>query len=135
METLKAGCFLVNIQTKSVALVYREKQKDYSFPKGHLEEGESLKQCAIRETAEETRRVADIVNDYEPYIERYTTPRGEQCACYMYIAIDKGESDNTCEDTHPTYWIPFDDVEDKLSYQNLKNIWNSVKDKIAALLK
>lgn len=135
METLKAGCFLVNIQTKSVALVYREKQKDYSFPKGHLEEGESLKQCAIRETAEETRRVADIVNDYEPYIERYTTPRGEQCACYMYIAIDKGESDNTCEDTHPTYWIPFDDVEDKLSYQNLKNTWNSVKDKIAALLK
>lgn len=135
METLKAGCFLVNVETKSVALVYRAKQNDYSFPKGHKEDYETLEQCAIRETAEETRRVAEIVNEFEPYIERYTTPRGENCACYMYIAVDKGESDNTCEDTHDTYWIPFDKVEEKLSYPSLKNTWNAVKDKILTLLK
>ena len=134
MEALKAGCFLVNIETKSVALVYRTKQNDYSFPKGHKECNETLKQCAIRETAEETRRVAEIVNEYEPYIERYTTPRGENCTCYMYIAVDKGVSDNNSEDTHDTYWIHFDEVEEKLSYSNLKNTWNAVKDKIFALI-
>lgn len=85
METLKAGCFLVNVETKNVALVYRAKQNDYSFPKGHKENDETLEQCAIRETAEETRRVAEIVNEFEPYIERYTTPRGENCVCYMYV--------------------------------------------------
>lgn len=94
-----------------------------------------MEECAIRETAEETRRVAEIVNEFEPYIERYTTPRGENCVCYMYIAVDKGESDNTCEDTHDTYWIPFNEVEEKLSYPNLKNTWNAVKDKILTLLK
>lgn len=135
METLKAGCFLVNIETKSVALVYRTKQNDYSFPKGHKEEDETLEQCAIRETAEETRRNAEIVKEFEPYIERYTTSRGENCVCYMYIAIDKGVSDNTCEDTHDTYWIPFDEIEEKLSYQNLKDTWNAVKNKIRTLLK
>lgn len=135
METIKAGCFLVNIENKTVALVYREKQKDYSFPKGHMEEGEAFEQCALRETAEETRRVGKIVKEFEPYIERYTTPSGENCACYMYIAIDAGKSDNTCEDTHATYWIPFDNVEEKLSYPNLKNTWKAVKDKIKTLLK
>ena len=51
----------------------------------------------------------------------------------MYIAIDKGISDNKCEDTHDTYWIPFDEVEEKLSYPNLKNTWNAVKGKILTL--
>ena len=51
METLKAGCFLINRETKEIALIYRKKQNDYSFPKGHVEDGESLKEAAIRETA------------------------------------------------------------------------------------
>lgn len=135
METLKAGCFLVNVETKSVALVYRAKQNDYSFPKGHKEDDETLEQCATRETAEETRRVAEIVKEFEPYIERYTTSHGESCVCYMYIAVDKGVSDNACEDTHDTYWISFDQVEEKLSYPNLKNTWDAVKDNISILLK
>ena len=70
MEILKAGCFLINIETKEISLIYRKKQNDYSFPKGHVEKGESLKEAAIRETAEETKRIAEIINDYEPYIER-----------------------------------------------------------------
>lgn len=44
----------------------------------------------------------------------YTTPKGENCVCYMYIAVDTGESDNTSEDTHTTYWISFDKVEETL---------------------
>lgn len=135
METFKAGCFLVDTTNKKVALVYRAKQKDYSFPKGHLEKGETFEQCAIRETEEETKRLAKIVKEYEPYIEKYTTPSGEQCVCYMYIAIDNGKSNNNCKDTHKTYWIPFDNVEQKLSYPSLKNTWNCVKDRVFELLK
>lgn len=132
-ETLKAGCFLVDLKTKKIALVYREKQKDFSFPKGHLDEGESIKECALRETAEETKREAEIVEQIEPYVEKYITPRGEKCACYMYVALDKGKSDNSCEDTHKTIWVPFDQVEETLSYPSLKSTWNNIKDKISAL--
>lgn len=134
METLKAGCFLINIETKEISLIYRKKQNDYSFPKGHVEKGESLKEAAIRETAEETKRIAEIINDYEPYIERYTTPKGENCVCYMFFAIDKGKSDNNSEDTHDLIWTPFDKVEKTLSYDSLKNTWNSAKNIIKEIL-
>ena len=52
MITEKAGCFLIKKETKEIALIYRKKQNDYSFPKGHVEKGETLKEAAIWETAE-----------------------------------------------------------------------------------
>ena len=58
--SIESRIFLVNIETKSVALVYGAKRNGYSFPKGHKEDDGTLKQCAIRETAEETRRVGEI---------------------------------------------------------------------------
>ena len=128
MATQKAGCYLVNKEKRSIAIIYRDKQKDYSFPKGHLEDGEDLKTCAIRETAEETKWDCKIVEDISPTIEKYTTPKGEECECYMYTAIDLGKSDNDSLDTHYTYWVDIDKVESTLSYDGLKREWNKVKD-------
>lgn len=133
METIKAGCYLVDVKNKKVALVYREKRNDWSFPKGHKEEGETIEECAVRETAEETKRVAQIVPEIEPVVERYQTPAGEKCACYMFVAIDKGHSDNDSWDTHDTYFIDVDKVEEKLTYEDLKQSWKSVLPKIKKL--
>ena len=66
----KAGCILINVKDKTVALVYREKQDDYSFPKGHMEEGETEQETAIREVKEETNIDAIILSD-KKYISEY----------------------------------------------------------------
>ena len=126
----KAGCILLDVKNKKVALVYREKYNDYSFPKGHLEKGETLIECAIRETAEETKRDCQILEDDPIFIEEYTTPRGENCIMYYYISEDIGASDNTSEDTHDTIWVSLVEVRDKLTYDSLKKVWDSVKDKV-----
>jgi len=126
----KAGCVLVDTKNRKIALVYREKQNDYSFPKGHVEENESLEECALRETAEETKREGVVLENEPIYIEQYVTPSGEDVEMYYYLAKDVGVSSNSSTDTHPTFWIPFDEVYDKLSYPSLKTVWNSVKDKV-----
>ena len=129
----KAGCILINTKEKTVALVYREKKngtKDYSFPKGHLEANETLIECAVRETAEETKRDCEILEKDPIYIEEYVTPDGEDVILYYYLSKDIGKSDNPSEDTHKTFFIPYDEVYDKLSYPSLKKVWNLVKDKV-----
>ena len=133
-ETLKAGCYFVEKNTKKVALVYREKKNDYSFPKGHLEDGETLKECAVREVNEEIKREVIIVDD-EALIERYITPKGERCCCHMFIAVDNGKSNNKSTDTHEVVWVDFDDVYDKLTYKSLQSSWMRIKDKIKEILK
>ena len=128
-ETLKAGCIVLNKELGAVGLIYRANRDYYSFPKGHLEADENLYECAIRETAEETKRDVKIINDV-PYIERYTTPKGENCVCHMYLAEDVGKSDNASLDTHDLIWVNVDDVEEKLSYDSLKLMWNVFKNDI-----
>jgi len=135
MDTLKAGCYLIDIKNKNVALIYRIKQNDYTFPKGHLEPNETLEDCALRETAEETKRDGEIIKSIPPIIERYTTPSNEKCVCYMYVAKDIGPSDNNSEDTHDLIWTHINEVENKLSYQSLKDSWMQILQKILNLLK
>ncbi len=125
----KAGCILINTEEKTIALVLR-KQNEYSFPKGHVEEGESLIECAIRETEEETKRACEILENEPIYTEGYVTPRGEDVIMYYFLAKDIGLSSNTSEDTHQTFWLPYDEVYNKLSYPSLKTVWNNTKDKV-----
>lgn len=125
--TEKAGIILFNEKFTKVALVYRKNLNDWSFPKGHLEPNETIKECALRETAEETKRDAEILN-YPPILEEYTTPKGEHCRCTMFLGKDIGKSANNSPDTHPTYFIPVEECESKLSYNNLKLVWNKAKE-------
>ena len=125
----KAGCILLNAKDHTIALVLR-KESEYSFPKGHLEDNESLVECALRETAEETKREGLILEEEPVYTETYVTPSGEDVIMYYFLAKDNGPSDNSSEDTHPTIWVPYDEVYDKLSYPSLKKVWDETKEKV-----
>ena len=126
--TYKAGVILVN--KNKIALVYRDYYDDYSFPKGHVEDGETLLECAVRETEEETKRKVKLISEKEIYVEKYKTPKGEKCTCYYYLGKDDGKSDNTSIETHDLVWTQYDEVLDRLSYESLKNVWKNVKNEV-----
>ena len=133
LYTLKAGCILINQEKNKVALIYRKKHNDYEFPKGHLENNENLKECAIRETAEEIKRDAKIIEEISPIILNYRTNKGEACKCYYYLSTDLGNCDNKSTDSHKLIWAEFDKVENILTHKSLKSIWNIARKKIENL--
>ena len=134
MATLKAGTILVNLENKKIGLIYRKDKIGYEFPKGHLEEGETLEECAIRETEEETGRKNHIVEELETV--NYVTSKGEDVELHFYIAIDDGETDKNIveEDKEENIWVELDEVENKLTFNNLKRVWNNSKEKVLKLL-
>ena len=136
MSTKKGGTVLINLETKKVCLIYRPRLNDYSFPKGHLEEGETLQQCAVRETEEETMRANHLLSDKEIDILTYTTPSGEVCENYMYIAIDDGPTQKEIADIDKEefLWVDVDKVEELLTYENLKEFWKKVKDNVIEIM-
>lgn len=125
---LKAGIILIN--KDKIGLVYRDVYDDYTFPKGHLESGESFVECAIRETNEETKREVKLLENSEIYIENYKDSYGNNCECHYFIACDNGKSDNDSLEVHDLIWVEYDKVDNILTYDSQKELWNNIKESV-----
>ena len=127
----KCGTVLINEKEKQIALVYRKKKDDYSFPKGHLEEGESLIEGALRETEEETGRLCHLVSEKVIGIMSYVTNEGH-VDTYMYLAVDDGKSEKEFkeDEKEELVWVDIEKVEETLSYDNLKDFWKEAKKEV-----
>ena len=133
-NTKKAGCILYNKEKNQIALVYRKKYGDLSFPKGHLEAGETLTECALRELEEETSRLSHLASNEPLGTMNYITNEDEKVEVYIYLALDDGKSKKVSPDPEILVWVEFDDVEEALSYDNLIVFWNKVKTKVRKLI-
>lgn len=134
MVTKKAGTVLVNKKNNQVGLVYRKKKGDLSFPKGHLEKNESLTECAVRETEEETGRKCHLLSEKPIYVMSYETDNGEKVINYMYLALDDGIINYISDDPEILVWVDIENVGNSLIYQNLIEFWREVYPKIRKLL-
>lgn len=125
----KAGCILVNKDTKQIALVYREQFNDISFPKGHVEEGETLVECAVRETEEEIKRKVKLINDEILCVDKYSSHEGE-INVYYYLGVDDGPSNNNSPEVHDLIWCDIEKIEEKLTHDRTRKMFLEVKTQI-----
>ncbi len=127
-KTIKAGGIVVKKENgqKSVLLVYRKKENDWSFPKGHVEAGEKIKETVLREMEEETGLKTEIINELET--NKYKNSRtGEDVITHMYLLKAAGSNLKPEHEGDKVEWVEFGEVRDMLSYDNLKEYFDRVK--------
>ena len=121
------SCGTIVINDNKV-LVIRQKQGFWGFPKGHIEEGESEIQTAIRETKEETN-LDVIIEDKTRFCLTYVIEdKNIHKEVVYFVAKVDGKVDikPQIEEINGIVWIEIAKVEDILTFDNLKELWKVV---------
>ena len=127
VEETSAGGIIVDRATGKVALIGRLDRRGtllWSLPKGHLEDGETAEQAAVREVREETgitgavlRRLGEI--DYWFVVENR---RVHKTVHHFLLDALGGElSDDDVEVTEVA-WVPLGELEELLAYADERRL-------------
>lgn len=127
MET-SCGFVLVNYDS---VLLLQYPQGHWSFPKGHIEDGDGDHHItASRELAEETGIDDVIIDDGWNSRTQYTFMRRGRSTpkqVYWYIA-ETSELDVTLSHEHTNYmWLDFDEAEAQLTFDQEKELLRSAR--------
>ena len=133
MET-SCGFVLVNYDS---VLLLQYPQGHWSFPKGHVEEGETDHHItATRELAEETGIVDISIHEDWSTRTEYTFRRKGSVVpkqVYWYIA-ETSELDVTLSHEHTNYlWLDFEEAEEQLTFKQEKDILRSAREHIRSV--
>lgn len=104
-----------------VLLVHRPRYNDWSFPKGKLDEDESLEEAAIREVREETGLRSRIVRKLSVARYDYRTADGSRkpkAVHYYLMEPVKGKLRSSFdEEIDSVEWVPVQEAASRLSYE------------------
>lgn len=98
-----------------LAVVHRPVQQDWSFPKGKLEEGETLDVTAVREVLEETGLECRIVRfiGHTDYVDRKGRPK---IVAYWVMVAESG-CFRPNDEVDELRWLALGGASELLSYQ------------------
>lgn len=117
-----------------VLLVHRTQHKDVSLPKGKLDPGETVPECAQRELAEETG-LHVILGPFLGQVD-YVLPSGKDKNVYYWAAeVDPGEAERTTFEANGEIsgleWVSLDAVFDRLSYDQDTDVMDRFRQLVA----
>lgn len=133
-QVQKAGAIILsNLNQKNIALLYRGKQKDWSFPKGHIDAGESLTEAMIREMKEETGLNVEIIQKLQDNVYLHSDGNTISTAMFLVKSLDDSTLRKEFEGDI-LEWVSYNEVENKLSYDNLKNYYKSITSVLSSII-
>ena len=109
-------------------LIKNRRSSNWSFPKGHIEKGESLEETAIREVREEAGIKIDIFPDFMSK-SQYTVQNKIQKTVHIFVATTKDEQTKIqYEEIEDYIWLPYESAHKHLKFENDKNILTDARD-------
>ena len=126
MEKEKScGCIIIN-NKKEVLLVHHNKGH-WDFPKGHVEDGETEVQTAVREVKEETNIDVEVNENYR-YTTEYSPKENVIKEVVYFLAKNINNKKNPqLEEVSEVKWVRFEEAIGKITYDTSKEILLKLK--------
>ena len=120
MEIQEKSCGCIIVKDNKVLLI-RHNKGHWGFPKGHMEDGETEVQTAIREVKEETGLDVKIDED-KRLVEEYITDKGRYKQVVYYEAvIVSGSITIQEEELSDARWFDFEEAKENITYKETKD--------------
>lgn len=128
-KSISAGGIVLNDQNEIVLV--QSQAGNWGFPKGHVEEKESLLEAAKREIFEETGlKEAVCVRELGSY-NRFTNndPSTEDLKIIhlFFFTSERFPVQPHDPDNPAAKWVKMEDVEDQLSFEVDRDFWKKIK--------
>jgi bis(5'-nucleosidyl)-tetraphosphatase len=121
-----AGFVLFRLTPRGPRFLLLDYGKHWDYPKGHLEEGESAWQAAVRELREETGiRQVDRVGRFQRAMHYafHSSKKGHVQKTVTYFLGRTRAEAITLSDEHEGFaWLPYEEALDRLTYQNARDM-------------
>ena len=113
-----------DLQVALIARYDRRHRLVWSLPKGHVEQGETVEEAALREVLEETGLTASIVDslgviDFWFAVEER---RIHKTVHHFLMRYESGEINDEDSEVVEVAWVPFDDVAPRLAYRDERRL-------------
>ncbi|MBO4919054.1 MAG: NUDIX domain-containing protein [Erysipelotrichaceae bacterium] len=123
MKEISAGAVLYTVrQNEILYLLIRDFHGNYGFPKGHLEEGETLKEAAEREIREEVGLDVETDTDFREDLY-YIMPNGiEKQAVYFIGRFADQNYRKQEEEVDEILLLPYEEAYRTITFDNMREV-------------
>ena len=114
--------FYLNGEKEQVLLIKHANSGHWSFPKGHVEAGETEVETAMREIKEETGVSADIDTRFREVVTYSPKKDVLKDVVYFFATTSDYHTQNQEEEVSDIRWTDMDRVLGSVSYKNDKEL-------------
>ncbi len=100
----------------------------WSFPKGHVEQGENDTQTALREVKEETGLDIKLVDGFCRSVEYSPKPNTKKQVVFFLGDAGYGTVKKQDEEISKVRWVPFDTAHMYVTFTNDKNLISGARE-------
>lgn len=120
------GCIVIN--NKNEVLLIHHNKGHWDFPKGHVENGETEIQTAIREVKEETNIDVEVNEKYR-YTTQYSPEENVMKEVVYFLAKNiNNTKEAQLEEVSEVEWVKFEEAIEKITYITSKEILEKLKE-------